>query len=140
MLLDANVLLYAVDSTDPRNATAVEFLETTLNGTSRVAFPWQSITAFVRISTHARAVVHPLTADQAAGHIDAWLGTPPAWIPAPTSATTSILTDLLRSSHTTGNLVSDAALAAIAIEHSIPVVTNDSDFHRFPVTVVNPFA
>jgi len=63
----------------------------------------------------------------------------PAWIPAPTAATASILSDLLRSSGATGNLVSGAALAAIAIEHSIPVITNDSDFHRFPVTIVNPF-
>lgn len=83
--------------------------------------------------------MNPLTTEQAAGQIDAWLGTAPAWIPAPSAATASILTDLLRSSHATGNLVSDAALAAIAIEHSIHVVTNDSDFHRFPVTVVNPF-
>jgi len=139
MLLDANVLLYAVDATDARHATAVEFLESALNGTSRVAFPWQSITAFIRISTHPRVALHPLSAEQAAGHIDAWLSTRPAWIPAPTAATASILSDLLRSSGATGNLVSDAALAAIAIEHSIPVITNDSDFHRFPVTIVNPF-
>ena len=48
--------------------------------------------------------------------------------------------DPRNESAVTGNLVTDAALAAIAIEHGIPVVTNDSDFHRFPVTVVNPFA
>jgi predicted nucleic acid-binding protein len=47
---------------------------------------------------------------------------------------------MLSTTEVTGNLISDAALAAIAIEHGIPIVTNDTDFHRFPVQVIDPFA
>lgn len=140
MLLDANVLLYAIDSTDPRHKTATNFLEDALNGSVRVAIPWQTITAFVRISTNPRAYAEPLSSAHAWQFIADCLNAAPAWIPPQTKATATILGDLLAGISTTGNLVSDAALAAVAMEHAIPVVTNDSDFHRFPVTVVNPFA
>lgn len=140
MLLDANVLLYAIDSSDQRHETAKAFLEDALNGSVRVAIPWQTITAFLRISTNPRAYAEPLTCATAWQFIDDCLNSSPAWIPPQTNATATILGDLLSDAVVTGNLVTDAALAAIAMEHAIPVVTNDSDFHRFPVTVVNPFA
>ena len=140
MLIDANILLYCVDRNDPRQEQAATFMQGALNGSTRVAFPWQSITAFLRISTSPRASASPLDAAQAWGFVDAWLATAPAWIPPATQQTAGILGELLSSTVITGNLVSDAALAAIAIEHGIPVVTNDSDFHRFPVQVMNPFA
>lgn len=140
MLLDANVLLYANDSGDPRNETAANFLEEVLNGSVRVAIPWQTITAFVRISTNPRAYAEPLNSASAWQFISDCLNSAPAWIPPQSGATANILGDLLNDTAVTGNLVTDAALAAIAIEHAIPIVTNDSDFHRFPVTVMNPFA
>lgn len=140
MLLDANVLLYAIDSTDPRHETATNFLGDALNGSVRVAIPWQTITAFVRISTNPRAYAEPLNPASAWQFISDCLNAAPAWIPPQSGATADILGDLLNDTVVTGNLVTDAALASIAIEHAIPVVTNDSDFHRFPVTVMNPFA
>lgn len=140
MLLDANVLLYAIDSSDPRHETAKTFLEDALNGSVRVAIPWQTITAFLRISTNPRAYAEPLSPAHAWQFIADCLNAAPAWIPPQTKPTADILGDLLTAISATGNLVSDAALAAIALEHAIPVVTNDSDFHRFPVTVLNPFA
>ena len=140
MLLDANVLLYANDAGDPRNETAANFLEEVLNGSVRVAIPWQTITAFVRISTNPRAYAEPMNSASAWRFIADCLNSAPAWIPPQSGSTADILGDLLNNTAVTGNLVADAALAAIAIEHGIPVVTNDSDFHRFPVTVMNPFA
>lgn len=139
MLLDANVLLYAMDTSDQRHERAKVFLEETLNGSVRVAIPWQVITAFLRISTNARAYAEPLNARAAWQFIRDCVDAAPAWIPPQTEDTTLILGELITDTSVAGNLVSDAALAAIAIEHGIPVVTNDTDFHRFPVQVINPF-
>jgi toxin-antitoxin system PIN domain toxin len=140
MLLDANVLLYAIDSSDPRHETAKAFLEDALNGSVRVAIPWQTITAFLRISTNPRAYAEPLSPATTWQFIDDCMNAAPAWIPPQTKPTADILGHLLAGISTTRHLVSDAALAAVAMEHAIPAVTNDSDFHRFSVTVVNPFA
>lgn len=139
MLLDANILLYAIDSTDKRNEIAKSFLEDSLNGSVRVAIPWQTVTAFLRISTNPRAYFNPLDSQAAWRFISDCLNSTPAWIPPQSNATAAILGELLTDSAVTGNLISDAALAAIAIEQAIPIVTHDSDFHRFPVTVVDPF-
>ena len=133
MLIDANILLYCVDASHPRQPRAAAFMPEALNSPIRVAFPWQSLTAFVRIATNHRASHSPLSGAQAWHYIDDWLSAEPAWIPPTSSDTARIFGDLLATEEVTGNLVSDAALAAIAIEHGIPVVTNDTDFHRFPV-------
>jgi len=140
VLLDANVLLYAMDTSDQRHERAKVFLEDTLNGSIRVAIPWQVITAFLRISTNARVYAEPLDAHTAWQFIWDCVGSSPAWIPPQTEDTALILGELITDASVAGNLVSDAALAAIAIKHGIPVVTNDTDFHRFPVQVINPFS
>ena len=140
MLIDANVLVYAVDSESPQHDVAVEFLETALNGHRRVALPWQSLTAFLRLTTHPRVSLRPLTATEAWSFVAAWLAADPVWIPESTRRTASILGDLVGRRGVTGNLIPDAALAALAVEHGLTVVTNDADFARFDVPVLNPFA
>jgi len=140
VLIDANILLYCVDASHPRQPRAAAFMEEVLNSPIRVAFPWQSITAFVRISTSPRASHSPLTGAQAWNYVDVWLNSAPAWIPPTSADTARIFGDMLSTTEVTGNLISDAALAAIAIEHGIPIVTNDTDFRRFPVQVIDPFA
>ena len=73
MIVDANVLLYAVDSTSPHHAQAARWLTDALNGQERVGFAWQSIGAFVRIATHPRISANPLSAAQAQDFVDAQL-------------------------------------------------------------------
>lgn len=132
MLLDANILLYAVDSTSPRHAVASAWLEGALNGTRRVGLPWQSLTAFVRIVTHPRAVTAPLTAPEAWSYVEDWLDAPATWVPVPGPGYRTILAGLVRDLDLRGNLVSDAALAALCLEHGLQIVSADSDFARFP--------
>lgn len=141
MLIDANILLYAVDATSPYNDRAAEWLEAALNGSRRVALPWQTIGAFLRISTHPRVSTSPLPADVAWAYVDAWLGARPTWIPPTGPATASILGQLLASTPVTGNLITDAQLAALALEHGLTVITADTDFARFDrVRWENPVA
>ena len=132
MLLDANVLLYAVDRRSPFHATAADWLTERLNGPRRVGLPWQSLTAFLRISTHPRAAASPLQPDDALRFVDDWLAADVAWVPVPGPRHGTLLADLIRRHQLRGNLISDAHLAALALEHGLTLVSADSDFARFP--------
>lgn len=141
MIVDANVLLYARNDTDPRHAAARAWLEGALNGSTRVGLPWWTLSAFVRIATNARAFPEPLTADEAVQQVDEWLDAPRAWIPEPTAQYRQVFTSLIRSHDVRGPLITDAQLAALAIDHGVPVVSTDADFARFrQVEWVDPLA
>jgi hypothetical protein len=141
MLVDANILLYAVDETSPFHGRARAWLEAALNGSRRVGLPWVSISAFLRIVTHPRAMTDPLGPQQAWAIVERWLDAGPVWIPEPGRGHRQILGRLLVDLDLRANLVSDAALAALCIEHGLEIVSADSDFARFPeVTWVNPVA
>lgn len=141
MILDANVLLYAVDSESVHHEVAARWLSTCLNGNQRIGFPWQTLGAFLRIATHPRIASRPLSAESAQDYVDAWLDVPVAWVPPTTVRTARLYGELARRHHISGNLVPDAQLAALALEHGVAVVSADSDFARFPeITWVNPFS
>ncbi len=131
MLLDANVLLYAADEDSPRHLAASAWLEAQLNGDRRVGIPWESLTAFVRVMTHPRIVVRPLTPEAAWSYVEDWLRVPVVWVPSPTDQHAAVLGNLVGKYRPTGNLVPDAHLAALAIEHGAEVITTDTDFARF---------
>ena len=141
MLLDANLLLYAVDSSSRFHVAASEWLERVLKGSVAVGIPWQTIGAFVRISTHPRVSERPLSGAEAWSYVDAWLAAPPSWIPPATEATARVYSELNRQVPITGNLVTDAQLAALAIENGVELISNDGDFSRFPgLRWANPLA
>lgn len=141
MLIDANLLLFAVDAGSPWHERAAEWFTAQLNGDRRVGIPWESLAAFVRIATHPRASDRPLQPDEAWSFVEEWLAVPTVWIPQPTDAHADVLSSLVRRYRLAGNLVPDAHLAAIAIEHGLEVCSADSDFARFPeVRWRNPFA
>lgn len=141
MLLDANLLLYAVHRGSSQHERAVEWMTEQLNGSKRVGFPWQSLTAFLRISTHPRAFPRPLPPATAWQRITDWLSAPVAWIPQPGSEHARILGELVTAHGIAGNLVPDAQLAALALEHGVPVCSTDTDFARFrDLRWINPLA
>jgi len=139
MLVDANILLYAVDEQSPFHERSRAWLEDALNGSRRVGIPWSSITAFVRIATHPRALTDPLGPAEAWEIATAWLDAGPVWIPEPGRGHREILGRLLVDLDLRANLVSDAVLAALCIEHGLEIVSADSDFARFTeLTWINP--
>jgi toxin-antitoxin system PIN domain toxin len=141
VIVDANVLLYAVDADSTFHEAARGWLEETLNGPTRVGLPWASLLAFQRISTHPRAAASPLSPGQAWSYIADWLDTDATWVPAPGEKHAEILHRLIIDGDLRGNLVTDAHLAALAIEHGVGVCSTDSDFARFAgLTWVNPVA
>ncbi len=131
MLVDANLLLYSRNRGDPRHEAARGWLSDVVNGTTRIGLPWLSLTAFVRIATHPRIFATPLSPDAAADQVAEWLDAPAAWVPVPTARHAEVFTDLVRRYRITGPLVTDAHLAALAIEHGVEVASTDADFARF---------
>lgn len=131
MLLDANVLIYAVDRRAEAHKRAVVWLTEQLNGPRRVGLPWQTLNAFMRIATHPRASRRPLDARTAWRQVAAWLDTPVAWIPQPGPDYARILGELITEHDLRGNMIPDAALAALAIENGVTLVSTDTDFARF---------
>lgn len=131
MIVDANVLLYAVDAQSPFHVEASEWLQRALNGGTRIGLPWVSLIAFQRIATHPRASAHPLRADEAWSFVVDWLEAEQSWMPQPGPRHADILGELLTVDDLRGNLVTDAHLAALAIEHGVGVCTFDGDFARF---------
>ena len=83
MLVDANILIYAVDEQSPFHERARSWMEDALNGGRRVGLPWMSIAAFLRIVTHPRAMADPLGPADAWAIAMAWLDAGPVWIPEP---------------------------------------------------------
>jgi uncharacterized protein len=139
MIVDANILLYAIDRSSAFHEAARDWLEAALNGPTRVGLPWATLTAFLRIATHPRASANPLTSAEAWRFVAEWLEAEPAWIPEPTSHHARVLERLIREGDLRGNLIPDAHLAALAIEHGVGVCSADSDFARFPdVRWTNP--
>lgn len=140
MLVDANILLYAVNESSPNHPTAKQWLEGALNGERRVGIPWVSYWAFLRIATNPRAVENPLSTAAAWSTVTAWLDAPATWVPEPGSGHRLILGEMLESHDTRGGLMTDAVLAAMCVEYGLAIVSNDSDFARFPeIEWVNPF-
>jgi hypothetical protein len=141
MLVDANILLYAVDESSPFHRQAADWLSSALNGSSRIGIPWQSIVAFLRISTHERASAHPLAPAEAVEIAQAWLNSAMVWSPTEGPTHGDLLTGLIDKYKLRGNLISDAHLAALAIEHGLQLCSADTDFARFTeLAWVNPVA
>ncbi len=131
MLLDANLLLYAVDERADRHEAAAAWLTEQLNGSRRVGIPWPSLGAFLRIATHPRAFPRPLDSATAWERVSDWLAAPATWIPTPGPGHADILGELIAAHDARGNLVPDAMLAALAIEHGLTLCSTDTDFAHF---------
>lgn len=130
-LVDANVLLYAVNSNAAAHERSRRWLDGALSGGDTVAFSWIALLAFLRLSTKVGLFPSPLTVDESMNRVDAWLSTAGAVLLEPTVRHSAVVRDLLRSVGVGGNLVNDAHLAALAIEHRCGIVSYDNDFSRF---------
>jgi toxin-antitoxin system PIN domain toxin len=130
-LLDANVLLYAYDRDSKHHEACRSWLEVTFNADEAVALPWQSILAFIRISTNPRAVRRPISAADACSIVDSWLKQANVRVVDAGERFWAILREQLIEADAKGPLVMDAALAALALEHGASLCSTDRDFRRF---------
>jgi toxin-antitoxin system PIN domain toxin len=132
ILVDANLLVYAYVSSLPQNKAASAWLDERLNGAAPVGLPWPSLLAFVRLVSNPRIFERPKPVAAAWNQVEDWLACPPVWVPQPTERHREILGPLLKTQGGRANLVPDAHLAALAIEHGLTLCSTDGHFARFP--------
>jgi uncharacterized protein len=130
-LLDANILLYAYNLDSPHHEVCRTWLEEAFNAPEPVALPWQTVLAFIRIATNPRASSRPLTSEQACSIVSRWLEQPNVTIVTAAERFWTLLRQLIVEAQVTGPLVTDAALAALALEHGAVLCSTDRDFRRF---------
>jgi uncharacterized protein len=141
ILVDVNLLLYATNISAGQHQVAREWLDRQLVETPRVGVPWATLLGFLRLATNARVITRPLTMGAAWQQVSQWLACEPTWIPLPTERHGEVLGRLLAEPGMYGNLVPDAHLAALAIEHGLTLCSTDGDFARFPeLKWLNPLA
>jgi toxin-antitoxin system PIN domain toxin len=132
ILVDANLLVYAHVRSFAEHEAARRWLDDRLNGTARVGLPWTSLIAFLRLVTNPRVFERPENIADAWRQASAWLAADSAWIPLPTERHQEVLARQLSVPGLYGNLVHDAHLAVLAVEHGLELCTTDGDFARFP--------
>ncbi|AGB26787.1 putative nucleic acid-binding protein, contains PIN domain (plasmid) [Mycobacterium sp. JS623] len=130
-IVDANVLLYAVNSAAEHHQASRRWLDVALSGADTVGLAWVPLLAFVRLSTKIGLFPSPLHPGAAMQQVEDWCGAPAAVVIGPTPRHPQLLSGLLAHVGTGGNLVNDAHLAALALEHRGGIVSYDSDFGRF---------
>lgn len=130
-LVDANVLLYAVNEADPKHEASRTWLDAALSAQEPVGFAWTVLLAFARLSTKVGLFPRPLSVTGAMAVVRAWIDQPPSVIVEPTARHLDLIAGLLGDVGTGANLVSDAHLAALSLEHNGRVISYDSDFGRF---------
>ena len=128
---DVNLLLYAYDSDSSFHAKASAWWQECLSGREQVGLPPVVLFGFMRISTNARVFKNPMTAAEASQHVRSWLTQPVVEVLEPRSDHIEQVLQSLESLGTAGNLVTDAQIAALAVEHNAVLHTNDTDFMRF---------
>lgn len=131
ILVDANLLLYAEDSLSEHHAAARTWWDEQLSGSEPVGLCWPVVKAFISIGTNARLHQRPLTLKEATERVQSWFGQSCVRLVQPTDQHWTIFQQMLRSGNAVGNLVSDAHLAALAVEHNCVLHSTDADFSRF---------
>ncbi len=132
ILVDANILLYAEDSLQSRHQQARAWWDGQLSGTKVVCLCWTVLSAFIRIGTNPRVFDYPLSLEQALERVQSWLDQPCTRVVRPTERHWTVFKKMLTDGQAVANLVTDAHLAALAIEHGCELASTDSDFARFP--------
>ncbi len=132
ILVDANLLLYAEDSLSVHHLAARTWWDEQLSGTEPLGLCWPVVTAFIRIATNSRLHQRPLTLDEACDRVQSWFEQPCVRMLHPGEHHWRFFQQMLRGGNATGNLVTDAHLAAVALEHNCELCSTDGDFARFP--------
>lgn len=130
-MLDANILLYAYDRGSVHHELCLGWLQSAFNGEEQVALPWQTLLAFVRLATNPRVVPKPISGEAACHVVSKWLAYPNVTVPSPADEFWDRFGTQVTEAQVKGALVTDAALAALALEYGAVLCTTDKDFRRF---------
>jgi len=132
ILSDVNVLLYAFRPDSARHEIFADWLSSVVNGPSAFGISPQVLSSVVRIATHPKIFAKPSRTADVMRFAEALLDQPHCRIIQPGPRHWPIFRDLCRATNASGNLVPDAWLAALAIEHGCEWITSDRSFATFP--------
>jgi uncharacterized protein len=132
ILPDVNVLLYAFRSDSVDHARYRGWLDEVVNGDEAYGMSPQVLSSVIRIATHSRIYASPSRLEEALSFARVLLEQPTCTVVHPGSRHFSLFEDLCRRAAATGNLVQDAWLAALAVEHGCEWISTDGDYARFP--------
>jgi len=130
--VDANVLLYASDRSSDRHERARRFIEACAAGPEILCLTRPTLMAYRRIATHPRIFVAPLSPDEALGNVAALVGLPHVRVVSELEGFLDAYKRIAGHLPVRGNLVPDAHVAAILLQHGVRTLyTNDRDFRKF---------
>lgn len=132
IVIDANLLIYAYDLASADHKKSLVWLENVLSGAETVGLPWQSLSAFLRVTTNRRLAGRRVAVEQAVQIVEEWLQQPNVQMLVPGDQHWSVLRRMILEGRASGPLVSDAQIAALTIEYGGVLHTADRDFARFP--------
>ncbi len=140
--IDTNVLIYAEVRSSPWREEARRLLRELAEGAFPWAIPWPCIYEFLRVVTHPRVYHPPVPLSVALNDFRRIRDSPTLVLLQETSNHPDVMLRVLEESGVSGNLIHDAHIAALCLEHGIrELISGDRDFARFPsLTVRNPFA
>lgn len=128
---DINLLLYTYDSSSPFHSKAAAWWQQCLSGTEPVGLAQVVVFGFVRIATSMRVFRNPMSPIEAAEHVRSWQSQPVVQILEPRADHVTQVLKFLEALGAAGNLVTDAQIASLALEHDAVLHTADADFLRF---------
>jgi toxin-antitoxin system PIN domain toxin len=138
-IIDANLFLYAYNADAPQQPAAAKWLSDLLASGETIGLPWVTIWAFLRLATNARIWSNPLPAEKVFGIVNDWLVLPGVIAVQPGPRHAEHLRRLVIEHNATGPLMTDAVLAALAMENGARLASTDQDFSRFKgLAWVNP--
>jgi toxin-antitoxin system PIN domain toxin len=141
ILLDANILIYAYVRSTAQHLDVKNWLEAEINKGTELALCWPTVISFLRLVTSTRTFVDTYTIREACDILDGLISQSNVHMLEASNTTWRTLHELVVKTQATQNLVNDAYIAALAIEHGAALCTNDRDFTRFPgLKIVNPIA
>jgi len=136
---DPNLLIHAYNRSAPQHARAKAWWEGLLNGDAAVLMPWAVTLGFIRLMSHRAVLKDPMPVSECLARVQEWFTIGHVVPLDPGARHWTILSGLLAGLGVGGNLVTDAHLAALAIEHNAELHSNDADFARFAgLRVFNP--
>ena len=130
--IDANLLLYASDTSSAHHEASRRWLEDMLSGDEPVGLAWAVVLAFLRVGTNPRIRKAAFSLPEATAIVTGWFERPTVTLLNPGERHWEILREMMTKGQVRGPLVTDAHLAALAIEHGCSLATADRDFARFP--------
>ncbi|MEX2179715.1 MAG: TA system VapC family ribonuclease toxin [Gemmatimonadaceae bacterium] len=140
--MDTNVLVFAGITSSSQHLRALEVLRELSEGAAAWAIPWPCLYEFLRVVTHPRVYHPPMPYEVALQDVQRIIASPSLVLLSETPRHAEVMAEVIRDGGATGNLIHDAHIVALCLEHGVTeIVTGDRDFRRFSgLKTFDPFS